>query len=136
MEFCEICRNMLYLTSKPQDPDTEQGNANGTPEDCLMKYCKHCKWSTIQDTSKNMPIRVAFTLYSEDDLLNKQHYNPYLRFDPTLPRIQDPSISCTNPKCTGPRDKPQMIYVKYHPENMKYFYCCDYCGEQRDEDKK
>jgi hypothetical protein len=26
-------------------------------------------------------------------------------------------------------DKKQILYIKYHPQNMKYLYVCESCGE-------
>jgi hypothetical protein len=80
----------------------------------------------------NTAIRISQTIYSEDDLLYNQHVNKYLRFDPTLRRIQDPHIMCPNTKCDardGPEDKKQVIYIKYDSKNMKYLYVCENCGE-------
>ena len=113
MEFCEQCQNMLYLR-------TEE---DGT----LDRYCRNCDYSK-KEAPGAKAIKVSRTLYSEDDMLFVQHQNPHLRHDPTLPRVVDKDIQCPNSSCTGPRDKPQVLFVKYHPVNMKYFYCCDYCG--------
>jgi DNA-directed RNA polymerase subunit M/transcription elongation factor TFIIS len=114
MEFCEICDNLMFLRS---EEDTR-----------LVKYCKHCGFSKDDTNTGKKAIKVAQTLYSEDDLLYLQFKNKYLRNDPTLPRVRDPTLVCPNRECTGPRDSPQVLYVKYHPVHMKYLYCCDYCG--------
>ena len=111
MEFCDVCRNMVYLRT-----DDDQR---------LIKYCKACSFEKVHEGSA---FRVTQSLYTEDDLLYLQHQSPYLRCDPTLPRVCDKSLPCPNPECTGPKDKPQALYVKYHPIHMKYLYCCDYCG--------
>lgn len=111
MEFCPVCRNMLYLRTAED---------NG-----LLKHCKACGYERAHEGGA---FCVAQTSYAEDNMLYVQHQNPYLRFDPTLPRICDDSVRCPNAHCTGPRDKPQVLYVKYHPVNMLYLYCCDYCG--------
>jgi len=113
MEFCEICDNLLYLRA-------EKDNA-------LTKYCKHCTFSKTQEANTGA-VKIGTTLYSEDDLLYLQYQNRYLRCDPTLPRVNDPGIKCPNGDCKESREKPQVLYVKYHPVNMKYLYCCDYCG--------
>jgi DNA-directed RNA polymerase subunit M/transcription elongation factor TFIIS len=116
MEFCEICDNMLYV------------KANETKQ--LVKYCKHCLFEKVETV--NTAIRISQTIYSEDDLLYNQHVNKYLRFDPTLRRIQDPHIMCPNTKCDahdGTEDKKQVIYIKYDSKNMKYLYVCENCGE-------
>jgi DNA-directed RNA polymerase subunit M/transcription elongation factor TFIIS len=118
MEFCDGCRNMLYLR-------TQEATADGTTQHALFKYCKACGLEKQHDGGA---FRVSRTVYAEEDLLYLQHQNPYLRHDPTLPRVCDPKTPCPNAACTGPHDKPQVLYVKYHPVHMKYLYCCDYCG--------
>lgn len=114
MEFCKNCQNMLYLVTN------DEGG--------LAYSCKCCKYSEDKSQNMNKAVCISTTKYTEDDLLYKQNINPYLRFDPTLPRVQDKNIRCENKNCTGPEDKSQVIYVKYHPVHMKYFYVCDYCG--------
>lgn len=115
MEFCKVCHNMLYLK-------TEQDNA-------LTRYCKCCDFTQQDPPTLGRSICVTKTMYAEDDLLYMQHNNPYLRFDPTLPRVQDPNIVCQNADCPGSRETSQMIYVKYHPVQLRYFYVCDLCGQ-------
>lgn len=114
MEFCKVCQNMLYLRTEL--------------DQSLTRYCKSCKFQQQDAPTLGKSICVSKTMYTEDDLLYMQHNNAFLRFDPTLPRVQDPHILCENKDCPGPKDKPQVIYVKYHPVHLKYFYCCDYCG--------
>ena len=116
MEFCDICNNMLYVKTD------ETRN--------LVKYCKHCDFSKIENNT-NGCIKICETMYTEDDLLYCQNINKYLRYDPTLRRINDEHITCPNSKCVILDDanlKQQVLYIKYHPQNMKYFYVCDHCG--------
>lgn len=121
MEFCEVCDNLLFMEDK-------DGN--------LVKYCKHCHVGKEMDARTSSAVKITESVYSEDDLLYKQYQNQYLRYDPTLPRVQD--VPCPNSDCTGPKDQPpRVLYVKYHPIHMKYFYCCEYCGHTwRMDDKK
>ncbi len=115
MEFCDICDNLLYLRTT--------NNIN------LIKYCKHCNFMKDDEVTGQVALKVAESLYSDDDLLYLQFQNKYLRCDPTLPRVSDPAIPCASTTCTKPEDSPnQVLYVKYHPVHMKYLYCCDYCG--------
>lgn len=95
-----------------------------TEEDKLVQFCRHCQFAKSADTSS--AVKITETLYSEDDLLYKQSVNKYIRFDPTLPRTCD--IKCPVADCPGPKDDPRVIVYKYHPIQMKYFYCCDHCG--------
>lgn len=114
MEFCKICQNLLYIKT-----DTNNN---------LTHYCKYCKFEHQDLKDSGKAFCVSKTMYSEDDLLYMQHQNEFLRFDPALPRVQDSEIKCPNSECTGPPDKQQIIYVKYHTVHMKYFYTCDFCG--------
>jgi len=112
MEFCD-CENMLYMRTN------ETGD--------LIRYCKQCGFESIEAATTGKAVRVTRTMYSEDDLLYKQHQNNYLRYDPTLPRVND--IPCPNKECTGSKQNPSVLYIKYHPVDMKYFYMCDHCGK-------
>ncbi len=110
MEFCEVCNNMLYV--KTDDARN------------LVKYCKHCEFSKTE-LSQNS-IKISETIYTEDELLYNQNINKYLRYDPTLRRINDSQIKCPNGECSDKQQ--QVLYIKYHPQNMKYLYVCDHCG--------
>ena len=115
MEFCIICNNMLYITR------SEKNN--------LVKYCRHCDYKK-EEINPSSAIKVSQTIYTEDDLLYNQYVNKYLPLDPTLRRIDDPYIICPDEECitkTDSNTKQQVIYIKYHHENMKYLYCCNYC---------
>jgi len=94
----------------------------------MLKYCKHCPF-TVENT-KTGAIKISETMYSDDDLLYNQNINKYLRFDPTLRRINDEQTKCNNNDClsnTANKDQ-QVLYIKYDPLNMKYLYVCDHCG--------
>lgn len=115
MEFCDVCNNMLYVRT----------NENRH----LIKYCKHCDFSKV-DTNQTS-VKISETMYTEDDLLYHQNINKYLRYDHTLRRINDSQIKCPNTECETHLDEEkqqQVLYIKYHPHNMKYLYVCDHCG--------
>lgn len=115
MEFCKVCHNILYLKTEA--------------DQSLTRYCKCCHFQLQDPPNLGKSVCVAKTMYAEDDLLYMQHNNAYLRYDPTLPRVQDPSIVCQNMDCPGSKETSQMIYVKYHPVQLRYFYVCDLCGQ-------
>jgi hypothetical protein len=92
----------------------------------VQQYCKNCQFTRNLESAA--ALKISTSLYAEDDLLYAQYKNKYLRFDPTLPRVKDPNIVCPSADCSGPKDDPQVLYIKYHPVHMKYLYCCDYCG--------
>ena len=122
MEFCKLCDNMVYMKTE------EDGS--------LVRYCKHCSFKEVQSATGHRAVRLTRTNYSEDELLYRHHQNPFLRFDPTLPRVLEPTLKCKNPECTESRHTPRFIYIKYHPVDMKYFYVCDHCGTSLRVDEK
>lgn len=119
MEFCDICDNMLYMRTG--------GKTNN-----LIQYCKNCKSSKQLESNdpNRKPYKISHTLYTDDDLLYLQHQNKYLRFDPTLPRVCDANLRCPDEKCalTKAGEPSRLLYLKYHPTDLKYLYCCDHCG--------
>jgi DNA-directed RNA polymerase subunit M/transcription elongation factor TFIIS len=136
MEFCDICFNMIYIKSSQCDAAGNKGadkdkELNGYTTK-MIKYCKHCNYEKEVDATN--PIKVSETIYSEDDLLYNQQINQYLRFDPSLKRIKDDNIKCS--QCDIPDEERQIIPIKYHPAHMKYFYVCDNCGFTWRENKK
>lgn len=110
MEFCQICQNMLYLKTEA--------------DQSLLRYCKYCNFQHKDPATLGKSVCVSKTVYTEDDLLYMQHQNKYLRYDPTLPRVNDQT--CPNGDCPGTESR--VIYIKYDHINMKYFYVCDHCG--------
>lgn len=112
MQWCKLCENMLYMRH-------EDGK--------LIKYCKNtpCPYTVEEESTA---VRVSKTMYIDDELLYRQYQNPYLRFDPTLPRVNN--IPCANPEgCPASQAKGnQVLYIKYDPVKMLYLYCCDHCG--------
>ena len=117
MEFCDICNNMIYIK-------TEQGDAGPA----LVRHCRFCGFEQKDAAVSGHCICIARTNYSEDELLYTFHQNEFLRFDPALPRVREPTLRC--PKaCEGSAKDARFIYIKYHPVDMKYFYACDHCGE-------
>jgi hypothetical protein len=124
--FCEKCDNMMYISLRP---DVSQ---EGSPLE-LTYSCKHCGFVTTgssraSDSGDKGGIVVMSTDYEDDQASYKQYATPYLKHDPTLPRARD--IECVRgAKCTRPADKvPEVIYVKYDPNNLKYLYHCVHCS--------
>lgn len=109
MKFCDYCNNMLYVKI---DADKR-----------LVYYCKSCGFNQVESNTKSVCI-------VDDNKINdytkySQYINPYLKYDPCLPRVNN--IKCPNKGCTKPSDKDnEVIYIKYDAVNMKYIYnCCD-----------
>lgn len=110
MKFCNICENMLFITVNEQKE--------------LVYFCKSCDKRTVVQEKNS--ICVIDDRQVDDDILFNQFLNKNLKYDPTVPRVNN--IQCVNPTCTKEKDKAnQVIYIKYDAVNMKYLYMCCYC---------
>lgn len=124
--FCEKCDNMMYISLRPDTTGLRQ----------LTYSCKHCGFVTTGASGSGASgtsggtggIVVMSTDYEDDQASFRQYATPYLKFDPTLPRSSD--IECIQgTKCTRPKDeRPEVIYVKYDANKLKYIYHCVHCS--------
>jgi DNA-directed RNA polymerase subunit M/transcription elongation factor TFIIS len=113
MRFCNQCRNMLYMRIK------EESSA-------LTYYCRMCGKEDNTETAAICALQSSF-------VKGENHYahiiNPFTKLDPTLPRIY--SMKCPNADCTTNHSEatavPEIIYIRYDDENMKFVYICVTC---------
>lgn len=122
MEFCETCRNMLYLRTADAEPEDDAPRA--PPR--LVWYCKAPDCGFERPADADGALRITHTSYAADTDAFQHHVNPYLRHDPALPRIRDEALRC--PACAGAGPAPDVLYIKYHAADLRYFYCCEACG--------
>jgi DNA-directed RNA polymerase subunit M/transcription elongation factor TFIIS len=116
MEFCKLCDNMLYIKREVTDE-----------QDKLINYCKNCS-NSVELKSDNKSILIFENNYEKEKINYKLFINPYIKYDPTLPRVNN--LVCPNAKCTKKKNQDnEVIYIKYDNENMKYLYYCVYCEE-------
>jgi DNA-directed RNA polymerase subunit M/transcription elongation factor TFIIS len=116
MEFCKLCDNMLYIKREVTDE-----------QDKLINYCKNCS-NSVELKSGNKSILIFENNYEKEKINYKLFVNPYIKYDPTLPRVNN--LVCPNAKCTKKKNQDnEVIYIKYDNENMKYLYYCVYCEE-------
>ena len=124
MKFCEKCENMLYITV--------------SNDDSMLLYCKNCNYSFIKESNETTHVVshqfndvtdkedpdsniISSVNYNVDVSSYKQYLNPLIKYDPTLPRMDN--IDC--PNCQPAH--PEVIYIKYDHKNMKYLYFCCNC---------
>ena len=137
MKFCDVCDNMLYVTVN---------------DDKLIFQCKNCNFSKEEGDAEAIIARQAASKlvllqnytgemnevtndacimninYSDDARSYKQYMNTNVKYDPTLPHVNN--IVCPHDDCkTGVhKDKTtDTIYIKYDHKNMKYLYFCCNC---------
>jgi len=116
---------MFYLKIKDDDKDN------------IMYYCRKCgnKDDNIINNLQNFC--VSKTHIKKTTEVYKNIINEYTKLDPTLPRIRN--MLCPNEDCNsngeqkdgeqkdGEQKYPEIIYLRYDNDNMKYIYLCGVC---------
>ena len=115
MKFCANCYNMLYIRMY----DGENSNA-------IKYYCRNCGYE--DDTVQKDGVCVLKTQLRKSGQKFNHIINRYTKLDPTLPRIY--TIRCPSEACATNverKEHPEIIYIRYDDENMKYLYLCVEC---------
>lgn len=115
MIFCSNCNNMYYI--KLLESEKKQ----------LVYYCRKC--GNQEDSVDENSVVVSVTNLKKSKQQYNHIINKYTKLDPTLPRVNN--IDCPNADCIcnkeGSGVKPEIIYIRYDNENMKYIYLCAHC---------
>lgn len=114
MKFCNQCSNMLYISIDENDTNK------------LIYYCRNCgeKDESITDEG----VCVLNTQLKKGEQKFNHIINKYTKLDPTLPRIYN--LKCPNGACKSNVDDkghPEVIYIRYDDNNLKYLYLCSVC---------
>lgn len=114
MKFCNQCSNMLYISIDENDTNK------------LIYYCRNCgeKDESITDEG----VCVLNTQLKKGEQKFNHIINKYTKLDPTLPRIYN--LKCPNSACKSNVDdkgNPEVIYIRYDDNNLKYLYLCSEC---------
>ena len=124
MKFCVKCDNMYYIGVNEKNPNE------------LTHYCRNCGYVDHSNIHENSCI------LRNDIKKSEQKYNHivnvYTKLDPTLPRIHN--INCPNATCktnTEEKQTPEILYIRYDENNLKYIYMCSTCDTTwKTDDKK
>ena len=114
--FCEICENMYEIIIETNEND----------KTTLVYKCKNCNIS-IDKSDKNEC--VFYQNYNYDNIKRQNVINNYTIYDNTLPRAL--GVRCPNSNC--PNKKPDIRYIKYDNDNMRYVYICIDCHNANNE---
>jgi DNA-directed RNA polymerase subunit M/transcription elongation factor TFIIS len=92
----------------------------------LIYYCRNCgeKDESITDEG----VCVLSTQLKKGEQKFNHIINKYTKLDPTLPRIYN--LKCPNGACKSNVDDkghPEVIYIRYDDNNLKYLYLCSEC---------
>ena len=129
MHFCKICGNMYYLKISDEDSDK------------IMYFCRKCGDKDDKIINSQQSFCVSKTHIKKTTEIYKNIVNKYTKMDPTLPRIKN--MFCPNAECKSNKDNdegksskeggeeskkfPEIIYLRYDNNNMKYIYLCTEC---------
>jgi len=92
----------------------------------LVYYCRNC--GEKDETLTNDNICVLETTFKKGEQTFNHIINKYTKKDPTLPRISN--VKCPNAACeTNVKSDvvPEIIYMRYDDESLKYLYICVSC---------
>lgn len=132
MNFCKNCDNMLYMkiVETPLDPLVENEDQDSDQEtqskvqNKIMYYCRCCNNQYPDLHKKDSCI---FKINYNNESIKKQSFiNKYIYDDITLPIAEN--MKCINADCPG-KSKPNIKYIQYDKDNMKYIYICMNCYE-------
>ena len=108
MKFCTDCNNMLYSIEE------REGKA-------YLK-CRSCPYE--EAITKENPVVYEHDL--QPDTSVQYSINPYLKYDPTLPRFH--TMVCPNDTCVTQGKESNIVGVKLDPVNVLWLYQCAACG--------
>lgn len=109
--FCETCKNMLFTQIDVDEEDDSKSS--------LTYVCKKCNLKTTANINS-----CVFNVNKNTSNIKKTTYlNKYIYNDNTLPTAV--GIKCPNAKC--PKPNPNIVYIEYDSQNMKYTYVCLDC---------
>jgi aspartate carbamoyltransferase regulatory subunit len=102
---------------------------NAEDSNKLRYYCRNC--GHVDETITNEGLCVLKTHMKQGEQTFSHIINEYTKLDPTLPRIYN--IKCPNQSCKS-NDKdnakmPEVIYIRYDDNNLKYVYICSECDK-------
>ena len=113
MRFCTQCSNMLYIGISETDANE------------LTYYCRNCKF--VDTEVGHEGVCVLNTQFTKGEQRFNHIINRYTKMDPTLPRIYNMKCPYQECKSNVSDTKPEIIYLRYDDDNLKYLYICSQC---------
>ena len=107
MKFCQQCNNFLYSIEERE-------------KKAYLK-CRSCPYE--EEVTKTNPVVYEHDL--QQDTSVQHSINPYLKYDPTLPRFT--TMICPNDKCATRGKDSDIVGIKLDPVNVTWLYQCAVC---------
>lgn len=107
MKFCQQCNNFLYSIEEREKK--------------AYMTCRSCPYE--EEVTKASPVVYEHDLRQDASI---QHsVNPYLKYDPTLPRFT--TMICPNDSCATRGKDSDIVGIKLDPVNVAWMYQCAVC---------
>ena len=119
MNFCPDCNNYLFLKIK-NDNDAVSFTYN----------CRNCGHTTTKTSSALHSVKQQ-SIYNNPENIDKVRYyagkKELLRYDPTMPHIDN--IPCPNTECISHTEpgKNDIIYLTLDKVKLQQLYICNNC---------
>lgn len=84
--------------------------------------CRSCPYE--EEVTKENPIVYEHDL--QQDTSVQYSINPYIKYDPTLPRF--PTMVCPNKTCPTHGGESDIVGIELDSVNVSWFYLCGACG--------
>lgn len=84
--------------------------------------CRSCDYE--EEITKSNPIVYEHDL--QQDTSVQYSINPYIKYDPTLPRFNN--MICPNQSCPTQGKESNIVGIKLDPVNASWFYQCAVCN--------
>ncbi len=123
MKFCPTCRYYLYLKVSNEIVMPSGGAPDATQ--AIHRICHNCGY---QEEDKGGGLIMETDLQEKTSEAYKILVNEFTPLDPTLPHLH--TIKCPNAACASNTagKQPDVIYMKYDAQNLKYIYLCNIEG--------
>ena len=113
--MCPICEYYMPLTQDPKSTTEKAGD--------LYRVCRNCGHTENQKQGLVMET----VIQGQSSEAYKVFLNEFTKEDPRLPHVKN--LQCPNESCKSrtKQAEPDILYIKYDKENMKYIYICTVC---------
>lgn len=113
MEFCPVCRNMLYSIDEEVINDVKTA----------VLGCRKCEYK--KPVNRDNPIIYEHLLREDKSI--RLVTNPYLKNDPTLDHLSN--IICPNSNCSSRNGaaNPDVVPVEINDKELVWMYQCVNC---------
>lgn len=150
IKFCDTCNNDMYI--KWDEEELVEGRKK-----YMILFCKKCgeveklkkedfnridksgaeKMDQVPPGKKKYSPIIYKKKYENRTIDSRLFNNEFIKYDRTLPFVEDDDIDCPNKDCASnvedeeagkKKEEKKILYQIYDNDNMKYLYTCKICN--------